>query len=477
MERNFLLYGVPFLEGFFVTLFLLATLLFLGRFLRLPLRGDQARKLPRIGGVALAIGFLLVIFSLDTLVFPVSWWTFCGILVLALALGTWDDYQAIPWQYQLLGQGFLVGLLYLGGIHIFSLTNPLGGIWIIPNVSIFSLGFGLFLLWGMLIINALNWIDGSDGLCGSLSFITYAAFFALCLGPVVNQPPLAIVAAVLMGCTLAFLVYNLPRAKLFAGTSGVFFFGFTLFFLSVIAGTKIATALLVLTLPVLDAVFVMFKRLIAGKKLTARDQSHLHHILIEKGWSPTKIVTFYTTLTLLIAIIALQTATLGKFFAIVIVFAMVSILLCYFHFPRVPYRKVVLFGGVIVAAGLCLLATAAWYRAPTRVMVAGTTFTLEVARTPAQQVQGLSNRDSLCATCGMLFEFPESGLREFWMRDMRFSIDVLWLDHNNRVVAKHERVPFPSQIPFGPAVPVKRALELPAGSTERIWIGEYLFFQ
>jgi uncharacterized membrane protein (UPF0127 family) len=323
-------------------------------------------------------------------------------------------------------------------------------------------------------VNVLNWVDGVDGLCGSLALITYGTFFLLCLGPVVNQPPLAVVSAILLGCTLAFLVYNLPRARLFAGTSGVLFFGFTIFFLSVVAGTKIATALLVLTLPVLDACFVLLKRFLTGQSLTGRDQSHLHHILLARGWSSKMIVLAYASLTLFIALVSLHTEALGKLAAILLVFLLVSLCLFYFHFPRTHYRKPILFGGVIIAALVCIVALTMAQGVPTKALVGGQVFVLETATTHKEQARGLSGRDSLCATCGMLFEFAKPEVHRFWMKAMRFSIDVLWLDENNQVVAKYENLPFPSLQPFGPPVPTVRVLELPAGAAAQVEVGERL---
>jgi UDP-GlcNAc:undecaprenyl-phosphate GlcNAc-1-phosphate transferase len=476
MEKYLFLYGGPFLEGFFITLFLLAALLFMGRFFPLPVRDGSAIELPRIGGWALVVTFLVVILSSETLSLSPAWWSFCLVLVGILFLGVWDDYHPLSWKTQAFWQSIFVILLYLGGVHIFSLTHPLGGVWLVPNATIFSLGFLMFFCFALLVVNALNWLDGADGLCGSLAGITYVTFFILCLGPVVDQPALAIVSATLAGSTLAFLVYNFPRARLFAGTTGVLFFGFTIFFLSVIAGTKIATALLVLVLPLLDACFVLLKRFLAGQRLTQRDQLHLHHVLLARGWSPRKIVTAYAGLTLFVAGVSLQTMALGKLSAILLVFLSVGLFLFHFHFPRAPYRKQVLTAGFALSVLLCMAAIVVANNVPTKVVVDGAVFVLEAAKTPEEQARGLSNRDSLCGNCGMLFEFSDPGLHSFWMKDMRFSLDVIWLDENNQVVAKYENLPFPSLEPFGPPVPVVRVLELPAGAATSVRVGERLLF-
>ncbi len=470
MDRFIQLYGGAFLEGFFITLFLLMAVLFLGKFITLPQRPFQ-RELPRTGGVALLLGFLFTVSTLSFLSIPIEWITFFGVLIFLTLFGVIDDYKPLPWYVQLGVQIFALGILYVGGIHIFSLTHPAGGIWVVPNESILSVGFLLFLLWGVIVMNALNWLDGIDGLCGTIAFIVYSTFFTLALGEVVNQPPIAVVSAVLMGSTLAFLVYNFPGARVFAGTSGVLFFGLTITFLSVIAGTKIATALLVLILPILDAGFVLLKRLIRGVPVTARDNTHLHHILLQKGWSPRKIILLYAATTFIIAFVALSTSTIGKLVAISTSFILLGSLLFHFHFPSGKFRRWV-FASAALALVIIGISFFVSNPIPRKVMVGEKIFLVEVVATDELRALGLSGRDGLCAECGMLFIFDKPGKYNFWMKNMQFSIDIIWFNEQKIVVGKSENLAYPSLIPVGPNEESSFVLEVPAGTSEGIRVGD-----
>jgi UDP-GlcNAc:undecaprenyl-phosphate/decaprenyl-phosphate GlcNAc-1-phosphate transferase len=178
-----------------------------------------------------------------------------------------------------------------------------------------------------LTMNAMNLLDGLDGLCGSVTFVTLMTIFFLSLKPEVNQPPIAIVAIVGAGAVAGFLVLNAPPAKILAGTVGSMFLGFLVAVLAVIAGTKIATALLVLSIPIADAVWVVGQRIRAGVPIFRPDRRHLHYRLRDLGWSERKIMGAFTVVTSFIAFIALNTQAVGKLFAIIMVLAIVFVFL------------------------------------------------------------------------------------------------------------------------------------------------------
>lgn len=467
MELFFSLYGSALLKGFFGTFILLAGITLLAR---------PSQKKLRFGGIALVVGFLLALWQSDALVFPLSWQVFCGALIFALLIGVWDDVRNLHWLYQLGAQLAILTSLYVGGVKILSLTHPLGGVFLLDGSGFFTLSFVLFLAWGLLVLNAVNWLDGSDGLCGSVMLVTYVTVFALSLSPEVYQPSIAILLAAAIGATTAFLVYNLPSARIIAGTSGTLFFGVIIIFVSVVAGTKIATTLLVLALPITDAAFVLFKRLVQKRSLFNRDQEHLHHVLRKRGWSEYHIVAMYFLITLLITGIALHTVLLGKLTAIILVFGILGILLSFFHFQeKIPAWSVWL-GAIIGAGFLTVLFVSARFDDTQNIFVAGQWYKAEIAQTTEERTQGLSNRerDSLCNRCGMVFLFPESQPVSFWMKDMQFSIDILWIQ-NEVVVAKNENLSFPSLESFNPGVSVDTVLELPAGSAQNIPIGAKVY--
>ncbi|MBU2028369.1 undecaprenyl/decaprenyl-phosphate alpha-N-acetylglucosaminyl 1-phosphate transferase, partial [Patescibacteria group bacterium] len=193
------------------------------------------------------------------------------------------------------------------------ITNPItaGIINFSGNLGIF-ISFALVLIWILVLVNALNWLDGVDGLSGGITLICSLTIFFLSLKPEVNQPPVAILALALAGAVLGFLVFNFYPAKILAGTSGALFFGFTLAVLAIFSGTKIATAILVLFLPLMDFLWVIGERIQEGKSIFQPDQKHLHFKLLELGWSPLKINIFFFSSTVLLSLIALNTRFLGK---------------------------------------------------------------------------------------------------------------------------------------------------------------------
>ena len=476
MEQFFTVYGGALLEGFLITLFLLAALLF---FVKRFWSNNNKTSLHhtyspviRFGGVALILGTLLTLFGNKLLVFPVTWWVFCAVLLLALLVGLWDDIRNAHWSFQLGAQVALLAILFFGGVKITSISSPLGGILDFSQGGFIIISFLLFLLWGIFILNAVNWLDGVDGLCASVLIITYSSIFFLALSPTVYQPPIALLCAILVGVTLGFFVYNYPKAILIGGTTSTLFFGLTLIFLSVVAGTKIATTLLVLALPILDALFVLGKRLQQKRSLFSPDKEHLHHILRARGWSDRSIVFFYSILTLCVSIIALSTASLGKFFAIILVFSLLAAILSFFHSKRkFSWFPIIILGVFLIA----IVSVSVMQRETRSAWIAGGWYQLEVADSDTERAQGLSNRESLCARCGMLFLFPEAQQAEFWMKDMKFSLDILWL-YEGKVVAKNENVPYPSLNPFGPDVLVDTVIELPAGATKDIPVGAKVYF-
>lgn len=317
------LFLTPFFIAFALTvgcilLFLLVPL-FKRSVWRTESRHAQRKTLSRLGGVAMLFAFLFTLFFDSHLVLTRELYgVLCGGLLI-LFFGLWDDLKEIEWKVQIFFQIALTALVFIFGIHIHSLSNPFGGVWIVPYEIFVLPGFLLLFFWMFLVMNALNWLDGLDGLCGSISLITFITIFFLSLKPEVYQPPIAILAVVGIGITIGFLFFNFYPARILAGTVGSMFLGFLIAILAVIAGTKIATALLVLSLPILDALFVIWQRFREGSSLFLPDKRHLHFRLLEIGWSERQIAVFFFFITSVIAVIALNTQALGKFFALFIV--------------------------------------------------------------------------------------------------------------------------------------------------------------
>ena len=325
------LFPFPFLSAFVLTtgliLIFLLVPIFRRKIWRFEERHRQKRAISRLGGMAMLISFIVIFLLEPHLVMTRELLgLLVGILFISL-FGLLDDIAELGWKIQMFFQVALTVIIFIFGIRITSLTNPFGGVWIFPTESFIIPSFLILFIWLFLVMNAINWLDGLDGLCGGVSFITLLTIVFLSLKPEVNQPPIALLAAVGAAVTLSFLFFNIHPARILGGTVGSMFLGFLITVLAVIAGTKIATALLVLALPIADALWVIGGRLQAGVSIFLPDKRHLHYKLRELGWSEGHIAMVFFLVTAIIATIALSTQALGKFVAMVLVMAVVFSLL------------------------------------------------------------------------------------------------------------------------------------------------------
>lgn len=326
-------YLIPFLAALlFTSVFIFLLKFFLGNGKwegRISDRHIHHKKTFRLGGAAMILAFNLAIFSNPDLVISPELFGTMLASCLILVMGVWDDVREISWKSQLFYQIAVAIIIFIFGIRIYGIRNPLaGGIINLETGMGVLIAFLISILWIVIIINSMNWLDGIDGLSGGIFFICSMAMFVLSLRPEVNQPPVAILAMILAGSALGFLFFNFYPSVIMAGTSGSMFMGFILATLAIFAGTKVATAILVLSLPIIDFIWVIGERLRQKKSIFTADKNHLHHKLLELGWSQKKITLYYYAITAIITIIALNTRAVGKSLAFAGIFIIaVSVLL------------------------------------------------------------------------------------------------------------------------------------------------------
>ncbi len=261
------------------------------------------------GGLAIYAGFWVALLALTWPLQP----PFTGILLgsgLLLVMCLADDIKNLsPWL-RLVGQ-FLVALIaYAGGVAVHGLTDPLSAF--TGTYHYLSLGWWsapLTIIWTMAITNALNWLDGLDGLVAGVAAL---AGLTIMIGAgSTGIPAVAIAAGALAGGCLGFLPFNFNPAKIFMGDTGAMFLGFMLACIAVIGPFKIATAvailvpLLVLGVPIFDTVTGIIRRLAAGKSPLAADRGHIHHRLIDRGFSVRQAVLLIYSLTAMLCVVAL----------------------------------------------------------------------------------------------------------------------------------------------------------------------------
>lgn len=283
-------------------------------------RRVNKRPIPRIGGIAVIIGFLVsAVYLIITMTiegnlvlndsenYQMKLLGFLlGIIVLSV-FAYIDDIKTLkPWQ-KLIGQVLAAVIVYSFGIRI----DTINEIAIHP-----VLNFILTVGWIVGITNAINLIDGLDGLSSGISLISCISLLIIFA---TNESPIIsiILITALAGAISGFLPFNLNPAKTFIGDVGAQFLGFCLATISILGVAKTVTLvvlvapILVLALPIFDTLFAIIRRIIKGKSLKAvfqADKGHLHHRLMRKGFSQKQAVT----------ILYGASATLGMFAVILI---------------------------------------------------------------------------------------------------------------------------------------------------------------
>lgn len=278
------------------------------------------------------LAFISTVFLNSDLYISIQVFGVMAALMIILVVGVWDDVQEVFWKTQFFYQMASAIIIFIFGVRIYFVTQPLtGGIINLDSGLAVIFSILLVILWVVVMINSMNWIDGIDGLSGGVSFIGALTIFFLSLRPEVNQPPVAILAMIFAGATLGFLIFNFYPSMIMAGTAGSMFMGFSLAFLAIFAGTKIATAILVMALPMIDFVWVIGERFKKRKSIFKADKNHLHHKLLELGWSQRKIALYYYSITAMIAIVALNTRIIGKSITLISAFVIMAVALIFIN--------------------------------------------------------------------------------------------------------------------------------------------------
>lgn len=301
-------------------------------------RKIHKKVMARGGGIAIYISFVLVSCALLT-TFPKE---FIGLLVagtMVLLIGLVDDIKRLsPWVK--LGVQILAALIAsIGfGITISSITNPFGNTLVFdqPTTQLVILGLHLSFNWAAVVLavfwlvgmtNTINFLDGIDGLSGGVSAIAAGIIFLLSISTKVNQPETALVSIILMGGCIGFLIYNFYPAKIFNGDSGAYFLGMTLGILAIFSGAKLATAALVLGLPILDAVWAVLRRVVHGKSPFTADRGHLHYLFLDAGFSQRQAVLSIYLLCLVFGLVGILGTTSQKVIGIVVLIVVMAVLL------------------------------------------------------------------------------------------------------------------------------------------------------
>lgn len=236
-----------------------------------------------------------------------------GILMVG---GFFDDRFQLPPKLAIITPVFAALAAVLFGVEIDKLTNPFGSVIVLESWQSDIIVF----LWLLAVMYTTKFLDGLDGLATSVTSIGTLMIMLLSLTAAYYQPDVALFSAVTLGAFIGFLFWNVHPASIFLGEGGSVFVGYMLGILAVISGGKVATALLVLGIPLLDVLWVIGRRWKTGglKRIFEGDKKHLHHRLLKIGWGQNQIVIFYVVIASVFGVSALFLQSREKLVALLI---------------------------------------------------------------------------------------------------------------------------------------------------------------
>jgi UDP-GlcNAc:undecaprenyl-phosphate GlcNAc-1-phosphate transferase len=301
-------------------------------------RKVHTEPIPRLGGIAIFLGFILSLYSIELLQpgffsQSVSWHGIVGGGSLMFLLGVADDLKPLPAKFKFVCQILIAIIAFWLGVKINVLSNPFGGMIILPYwFAVFGTVF-----WLVGITNTINLIDGLDGLAAGITTIAGITLSIIALKT--NQVFGAVIILSLVGGTIGFLRYNFNPAKIFMGDSGSLFLGFTLAAISITGVLKLAATvtillpLLILGFPIIDTTFAIIRRAVNGKPIFQPDKGHLHHRLLGFGLSQRRVVVVIYGFSSLLAGIALYLVGSDSALSIIIV-SVIMLCLGFLDFQR-----------------------------------------------------------------------------------------------------------------------------------------------
>ena len=294
-------------------------------------RKIHSHPVPRLGGIAIWFCTVVSFLVLILLSYYPHRSLVSGLLLgssLIFLLGLIDDIYNLSAKFKFVIQISIATIVFLLGVKITAVFIPVLGLVEIPKILSYIITIG----WIVGISNAVNFIDGVDGLAGSVITISSVTLglISLAMSDVVT----ALVAFILAGSMLGFLTYNFHPAKIFMGDSGALFAGFLLATLSVMfsmknTDCKMYVPLLILAVPIVDITFSSLRRIFKGKSPFVADAEHIHHKLLNLGLSQNKAVLLLVVFSIAMGALATYIAASDttKYFLYAVIMSIVMIIL------------------------------------------------------------------------------------------------------------------------------------------------------
>jgi UDP-GlcNAc:undecaprenyl-phosphate/decaprenyl-phosphate GlcNAc-1-phosphate transferase len=328
----------PVIGGFILSVFLTGCIRVLAIRWGVVDRPDSERKfhkltVPLLGGLAIYIAFSVIVLAVllasgHFVSGEMSHLHFIGLMLGGFVLmvgGVLDDIYQLSAKYSVWFPVLAALLAVFFGIGVSKITNPFGdplevGEWV-------SRIFTFIWLMGMMYTTKL--LDGLDGLASGVVSIGMLMIAALALSVAFFQPDVALLALIAFAVVAGFLLWNVHPAQIFLGEAGSTYIGFLLGSLAIISGSKVATALLVVGIPVLDVVFVLYDRFKHKQSAVKADRRHLHHKLLRIGFSQRQVVLFYYSVAIVFGVTTLVFSSWQKLLALAVLFILMLLLITF----------------------------------------------------------------------------------------------------------------------------------------------------
>ena len=278
--------------------------------------------MPRLGGLAIFVSYLigfLILMPESPYKYPILIGSFVIILT-----GFIDDMFEIAARWKLLGQIIAALIVILNGVDIDFINLPFGG-----QIEFGVLTIPLTIIWIVGITNAINLIDGLDGLAAGVSSIALITISGMAI--IMGNGFVVAMGFILIGSTLGFLIYNFHPAKIFMGDTGALFLGYMIGVLSLLGFKNVAVIsfivpIIILGVPISDTFFAIIRRLVHKKPLGAPDKSHLHHCLLNLGYGHKTTVLIIYGISALFGVVAVVFSQATMWVSFIVVLALLLVI-------------------------------------------------------------------------------------------------------------------------------------------------------
>lgn len=272
--------------------------------------------IPRTGGLAIFVVFIITVTMMHMLGTHVSllvvgnrslWFLLTGAFV-TFGIGFYDDFRRLGPKIKFLFQIIGATLAFMGGARVGAVF------WGIELFDYLFFSYLITVFWFLLLINAINLVDGLDGLAGGI--VLFASLVMMILSIIKHDYLTGFYFSIIAGAVLGFLRYNFNPASIFLGDGGSYFLGYAMASLSVLGSVKsqtgaaIAIPLLALGVPLFDTVLSPIRRFLRGRKMFRPDKGHIHHRLVGMGLTTRKAVLIIYSITLVLCVLAVVATNL-----------------------------------------------------------------------------------------------------------------------------------------------------------------------